>query len=336
MKKDPESRLCCAPWLFPNGIVTSRFCAFSASFSFQGKSLHSLLEATACLFTFCVKRNKLELAFWHLFSMHAVIQVPPDGVVDSRNCRCHSFAACTVWPCVSAARPSVLSPWASHTILHSRHPAAADCILPILVTKLAVSVFSATAIPSRFFASMGFFCHSNTSLAWTFLHPVLAWSPLPMYCRKAGGCLPCFPSPWYKSFRNSPHRSMYHAVEPLPYSGHSLYQLVIFICWFVSKLLSHDPGVCAPPADPSLIAFRTPLFPVDFWSSYLTVPPFRRGSCHVKTARFVLSCQSVGTSLPEIALSVWMSASSFARSPRCDFTLTRNVAVPAIVPFRSS
>jgi len=50
----------------------------------------------------------------------------------------------------------------------------------------------------------------------------------------------------------------------------------------------------------------------------------------------VLSCHSVGTSLPEIALSAWMSASSFAGSPRCAFTLTRNVAVPAVVLFRSS
>ena len=55
----------------------------------------------------------------------------------------------------------------------------------------------------------------------------------------------------------------------------------------------------------------------------------------MKTARFVLSCHSVGTSLPEIALSAWMSASSFAGSPRCAFTLTRNVAAPAAVLFRS-
>jgi len=46
--------------------------------------------------TFFVKRDKLELAFWLLCSVHAVIQVPPDGVVGSSNCRCHSFAACTV------------------------------------------------------------------------------------------------------------------------------------------------------------------------------------------------------------------------------------------------
>jgi len=42
----------------------------------------------------------------------------------------------------------------------------------------------------------------------------------------------------------------------------------------------------------------------------------------------------VGTSLPEIALSAWMSASSFAGSPRCAFTLTRNIAAPAVVLFR--
>jgi len=71
---------------------------------------------------------------------------------------------------------------------------------------------------------------------------------------------------------------MYHAVEPLPYSDHSLHQLLPY-------------------------------------------------SDH----RFVLLCHSVGTSLPEIALSAWMSASSFAGSPRRAFTLTRNVAAPAVV-----
>jgi len=49
-----------------------------------------------------------------------------------------------------------------------------------------------------------------------------------------------------------------------------------------------------------------------------------------------MSCHSVGTSLPKIPLSTWMSASSFAGSPRCAFTLTRNVAAPAVVLFRSS
>ena len=35
--------------------------------------------------TLYVKRDKLELAFWLLCSMHAVIQVPPDGVVGSQT-----------------------------------------------------------------------------------------------------------------------------------------------------------------------------------------------------------------------------------------------------------
>jgi len=56
----------------------------------------------------------------------------------------------------------------------------------------------------------------------------------------------------------------------------------------------------------------------------------------VKTDRYVLSRHSVETSLPEIALSAWMSASSFAGSPRCACTLTRYVAAPAVVLFRSS
>ena len=56
----------------------------------------------------------------------------------------------------------------------------------------------------------------------------------------------------------------------------------------------------------------------------------------MKTAQFVLLCHSTRTSLPEIALSAWISASSFAGSPRCAFTLTNNVAAPAVVLFRSS
>jgi len=54
----------------------------------------------------------------------------------------------------------------------------------------------------------------------------------------------------------------------------------------------------------------------------------------VKTPRFVLLCHFVATSSPEIALSAWMSASSFAGSPRCTLTLTRNVAAPAVVLVR--
>jgi len=51
----------------------------------------------------------------------------------------------------------------------------------------------------------------------------------------------------------------------------------------------------------------------------------------------VLSCNSVGISLLEIALSAWMSASSFAGSLRsCAFTLNRNFAALDVVLFQSS
>ena len=78
--------------------------------------------------------------------------------------------ALLMWPCVSSARPSVLSPRASRAILHSRHPA--DCILPILVRKLAVRVFPATAIPNRLLLSqhhcwISRYCGENWRFQWT-------------------------------------------------------------------------------------------------------------------------------------------------------------------------
>jgi len=54
-----------------------------------------------------VKRDKLEPAFWLLCIMHAVIQVPPDGVVGNCDCRCHPFAACTLDVTVRFSRQSV-------------------------------------------------------------------------------------------------------------------------------------------------------------------------------------------------------------------------------------
>ena len=88
--------------------------------------------------------------------MHAVIQVPPDGVVGNCNCCCHSFApALLMGPCVSSARPSVLSPQASRAILHSQPPA--DCIKPILVRKRAVGIFPATTIPNHLLRHHGIF-----------------------------------------------------------------------------------------------------------------------------------------------------------------------------------
>ena len=56
----------------------------------------------------------------------------------------------------------------------------------------------------------------------------------------------------------------------------------------------------------------------------------------MKTARFVLSCHSVGTSWLEISLSAWVSACSFAGSLRCAFTSTRNAAAPVVDLFRAS
>ena len=50
-------------------------------------------------------------------------------------------------PYFSSARQSVLSPRASRAILHSRHPA--DCILPILVRKLAVGTATRKRVQNK-------------------------------------------------------------------------------------------------------------------------------------------------------------------------------------------
>ena len=83
--------------------------------------------------------------------MYAIIQVHLDEVVDSCNCHCHPFAACTVDVTVCFSRQTVSR--ASHAILHSRHPV--DCLLPnrpvgpILSRIRAVGILPATAIPKR-------------------------------------------------------------------------------------------------------------------------------------------------------------------------------------------
>jgi len=56
---------------------------------------------------------------------------------------------------------------------------------------------------------------------------------------------------------------------------------------------------------------------------------------HVKTARFVRWHHSLPTFGSEIALSARMSAPSFASPPQYAFTLTKTVAVPAAILFRS-
>ena len=70
-------------------------------------SLKLFLSPQRAHVTFFVKCDKLELAFWLLCSMHAVIQVLPDGVVGSRNCCCHPFAAGTINVAVYLNRETV-------------------------------------------------------------------------------------------------------------------------------------------------------------------------------------------------------------------------------------
>ena len=131
---------------------------------------------------------------------------------------------------------------------------------------------------------------------------------------------------------------MYHAVEPLPGDTWVIDYIDLLSSFAdVSKLLSHNPGACAPPL--WLILVQLPCAPCCSTSTFdLDNSPYLLSveALAMKTARFVLPCHSVGTSLPEIALSVWMSASSFASSLQCDFTLTTNVDAPAVVLFQSS
>jgi len=60
----------------------------------------------------------------------------------------------------------------------------------------------------------------------------------------------------------------------------------------------------------------------------------QHGFSHMKTARLVRWHHSLPTFGSEIALSARISAPSFAVSPRCAFTLTKKVAVPAAILFR--
>jgi len=131
-RKDSGSKLYRASWLFFTGIVTSISCAFSASSSLL-QILRNFSRCHSFLMLLCLSSvTNLSFFFgfcaaWMLFyrclqmewwAAVAVVAIP-------------SQPALLMWPCVSAARSSVLSPRASRAILHSRHPA--DCILPILV-----------------------------------------------------------------------------------------------------------------------------------------------------------------------------------------------------------
>jgi len=154
--KDPGSRLYCVSWLFLTGIFTSISCAFSASSSLlqilrNSSRRHSVLMLLSSstvtnlslLCGFCAARmlpyRCLQMDWWAAVT---IVAIP-------------SQSALLMWQCVLSARPSVLSPRASRTILHSRHPA--DCILPISVRKLAVVVFPATVIPNCLLRRHGIF-----------------------------------------------------------------------------------------------------------------------------------------------------------------------------------
>jgi len=89
--------------------------------------------ATACPCYLLCQVWQIWACFLALCSTQTVMQVPPHGV-QSCNCHCHPFAACTVEVTICFNRQIVSAlTWNSRALLHSRHPA--DCILPILVTK---------------------------------------------------------------------------------------------------------------------------------------------------------------------------------------------------------
>ena len=113
--------------IFWTGIVTSISCAFYASSSLlqilrNSSRRHSVLMLLSLssvtnlslLFSSCaacmLSYRCLQMEWWAAVTVDVIPSQP----------------ALLMRPCVSAARPSVLSPRASHAILQSRHPA--DCI----------------------------------------------------------------------------------------------------------------------------------------------------------------------------------------------------------------
>ena len=88
-------------------------------------------------------------------------------------------------------------------------------------------------------------------------------------------------------------------------------------------------------AAPLRIASLTLLLNVEWQSCKVTFPALRHGFPHLKTAWFFRWLHCLPTFGSEIALSARISAPSFAGSPRCAFTLTKKVAVPASILFCS-
>jgi len=150
-----------------------------------------------------------------------------------------------MWPCDPAARPSVLSPRAPRAILRSRRHHA-DCILPILVRKLRWHNFCHRYPQMSPSNSLSLFVHKilcQHKLSWKLsqyevrylcaLERLADASPFSLLLDTR-----------FSNLSSSIHVPCRRTVTIL---GHSLHQFVVFVCWFVSKLLSHDPGACAPP-----------------------------------------------------------------------------------------
>ena len=158
-KKHAGSKLYRVSWLFLAFVVTSISCASFARSSLL-QILNSSCRHSVLMLLFFVERHKQEIAFWHSCSMHAVIQVPPDGVVGSHNYRCHLFVACTddVTVCFSRQTISALTSGLSKLFCIADTLLIASCLL-WLENWLH---FLPPPVPNVCFASMEFGCHSNT------------------------------------------------------------------------------------------------------------------------------------------------------------------------------
>ena len=186
-KKDPGSRLYRASWLFLTGNVASISCAFSASSfllqilwnSFRHHSRLMLLSLSSVtklslLLGFCaacmLSYRYLQMEWWAAVTVVAIPSQPAqlmchDRVFHPPDLQCSHLGPLALFCTADTLLIASCLSWSENWLL--------VYILP-------------PPSPIVSFASMGFLCHSNTAL----LHPVSAWSPIPMYCREAGGCLP--------------------------------------------------------------------------------------------------------------------------------------------------
>ena len=179
----------------------------------------TLLVATVCSFYFLCQAWRTWAYFLAFVNVHAVIQVPPDGVVGSRRCRCHPFAVCTV----------------DVTECFSRQTVSA------LTSGLLCS--SAKLTPSWSHVAKNFGLLAGCWHISCHCHPQMSPSPLCIYLPascfsvksvphvpKKGWWMPTFfPWPWYKSFWISFHPFMYHVIELLLLSDQSLHRIVVLV-----------------------------------------------------------------------------------------------------------